>query len=90
MRKVLVYSVEGTQLNEKKIAEYLQNSLMLVTALSSVIGHDNVSKIAHTAHRDGSTLREAAMKTQLIDQETSGRVVNPQNMVGDTTRSLPE
>jgi fumarate hydratase, class II len=77
MRKVLGYSVEGTQLNEKKIAEYLQNSLMLFSALNSVIGHDNVSKIAHTADRDGSTLLEAAMKTQLIDQETSDRVVNP-------------
>lgn len=88
--KFLVYSVEGTQVNEKKVAEYLQNSLMLVTALSPVIGYDNASKIAHTAHRDGSTLREAAIKTQLIDQETFDRVVNPQNMVGDLTLSLPD
>jgi fumarate hydratase class II len=88
--KFLVYSVEGTQVNEKKIAEYLQNSLMLVTALSPVIGYDNASKIAHTAQRDGSTLREAAIKTQLIDPATFDRVVNPQNMVGDTTLSLPE
>jgi fumarate hydratase, class II len=87
--KFLVYSVEGTQVNEKKIAEYLQNSLMLVTALSPVIGYDNASKIAHTANRDGSTLRQAAIKTRLIDQETFDRVVNPQNMVGDTTLSLP-
>ena len=88
--KFLVYSVVGTQVNEKKIAEYLQNSLMLVTALSPVIGYDNASVIAHTAHHDGSTLREAAIKTQLVDQETFDRVVNPQNMVGDTTLSLPE
>jgi fumarate hydratase class II len=87
--KFLVYSVEGTQVNEKKIAEYLQNSLMLVTALSPAIGYDNASKIAHTAQRDGSTLREAAIKTQLIDQETFDRVVNPQNMVGDTILNLP-
>jgi len=88
--KFLVYSVVGTQVNEKKIAEYLQNSLMLVTALSPVIGYDNASVIAHTAHHDGSTLREAAIKTQLVDQETFDRVVNPQNMVGDTTLSLLE
>jgi fumarate hydratase, class II len=88
--KFLIYSVEGTQVNEKKIAEYLQNSLMLVTALSPVIGYDNASKIAHTANRDGSTLREAAIKTRLIDPETFDRVVNPQNMVGDTILSLPE
>ena len=88
--KFRIYSVEGTQINEKKIAEYLQNSLMLVTALSPVIGYDNASKIAHTAHHDGSTLREAAVKTKLIDPETFDKVVNPKNMVGDTTLVLPE
>jgi fumarate hydratase, class II len=88
--KFLLYSVAGTQVNEKKIAEYLDNSLMLVTALSPVIGYDSASKIAHTAHHDGSTLREAAIKTQLVDPETFDKVVNPQNMVGDTTLSLPE
>ena len=88
--KFLLYSVAGTQVNEKKIAEYLDNSLMLVTALSPVIGYDNASKIAHTAHEDGSTLREAAIKTKLVDPETFDRVVNPHNMVGDTTLSLPE
>jgi fumarate hydratase class II len=88
--KFRIYSVEGTQLNEKRIAGYLQNSLMLVTALSPVIGYDNASKIAHTAHRDGSTLREAAIKTKLIDPETFDKVVNPQNMVGDTILTLPE
>jgi fumarate hydratase class II len=87
--KFRIYSVEGTQVNEKKIAEYLQNSLMLVTALSPVIGYGNASKIAHTAHRDGSTLREAAIKTKLIDPETFDKVVNPQSMVGDTTLILP-
>jgi fumarate hydratase class II len=88
--KFLQYSVAGTQVNEKKIADYLENSLMLVTALSPVIGYDNASKVAHAAHHDGSTLREAAIKTQLVDPETFDRVVNPQNMVGDTTLSLPE
>jgi fumarate hydratase class II len=87
--KFRIYSVAGTEMNEKKIAEYLQNSLMLVTALSPVIGYDNASQIAHTAHRQGTTLREAAIATGLIDAETFDRVVRPQDMVGDTTLSLP-
>ena len=82
--KLRIYSVEGTQINEKKIAEYVQNSLMLVTALSPVIGYDNASKIAHTAQDDGTTLREAARKTGLIDEKKFDDVVKPQEMVGNT------
>ena len=83
--KLRIYSVEGTQINEKKIAEYVQNSLMLVTALSPVIGYDNASEIAHNAQDDGTTLREAAKKTGLIDEKKFDEVVNPQSMVGNTT-----
>jgi fumarate hydratase, class II len=83
--KFRIFSVEGTTVNQKKIAEYLNNSLMLVTALSPVIGYDNAAKIAHTAHSDGTSLREAAIKTGLIDASKFDEVVNPQNMVGDTT-----
>jgi fumarate hydratase, class II len=83
--KFRTYSVEGTELNAKKIAEYVQNSLMLVTALSPVIGYNNASKIAHTAHTDGTTLREAAIKTGLLDPKKFDEAVNPQNMVGNTT-----
>jgi fumarate hydratase class II len=87
--KFLIYSVQDTQVNEKKIAEYLENSLMLVTALSPVIGYDSASQIAHTAHHDGSTLREAAIKTKLIDAATFDKVVNPVEMVGEKTLTLP-
>ena len=87
--KFRIYSVAGAKVNEKKIAQYLQQSLMLVTALSPVIGYDNASKIAHTAHSQSTTLREAAIATKLIDIETFDKVVNPQNMVGDTTLNLP-
>jgi fumarate hydratase, class II len=87
--KFRLYSVDGTQLNEKKIAEYLRNSLMLVTALSPVIGYDNASKIAHQAHRDGSTLRDAAIASGLIGPEAFDKVVIPANMVGDTSLSFP-
>jgi fumarate hydratase class II len=83
--KFRLYSVEGTKVNEKRIAEFLSNSLMLVTVLSPVIGYDNAAKIAHTAHRDGTSLREAAIKTGLIDTRKFDEVVNPRNMVGDTT-----
>lgn len=87
--KFRMYSVEGTQLNERKIAEYLRNSLMLVTALSPVIGYDNASEIAHKAHRDGSTLREAAIATGFISPEAFDKAVIPANMVGDTSVSFP-
>jgi fumarate hydratase, class II len=83
--KFRIYSVEGTTVNETQIAEFLKRSLMLVTALSPVIGYDNAAKIAHTAHSDGTSLREAAIKTGLIDADKFDEVVNPQNMVGDTT-----
>jgi fumarate hydratase, class II len=88
--KFLIYSVRGTQVNEKKVAEYLEKSLMLVTALSPVIGYDNASKIAHLAEHSGSTLREAALKSRLIDEATFDKVVDPKEMVGDTTLSLPQ
>jgi fumarate hydratase, class II len=87
--KFRIYSLEDTQLNENKIAEYLSNSLMLVTALSPVIGYDNASKIAHKAHHDGSTLREAAIATGLISADTFEKVVRPENMLGDTTLNFP-
>jgi fumarate hydratase, class II len=87
--KFRVYSVDGTQLNEKKIAEYLRNSLMLVTTLSPVIGYDNASEIAHKANREGSTLRDAAIATGLISAETFDKVVVPANMVGDTVVNFP-
>lgn len=83
--KFRVYSVAGTKVNEKRTGEFLNNSLMLVTVLSPVIGYDNAAKIARTAHSDGTSLREAAIKTGLIDASKFDEVVNPKNMVGDTT-----
>lgn len=83
--KFRVYSVAGTKVNEKRTGEFLNNSLMLVTVLSPVIGYDNAAKIARTAHSDGTSLHEAAIKTGLIDASKFDEVVNPKNMVGDTT-----
>jgi fumarate hydratase, class II len=75
------YSVEGTTLNEKRIAEFVENSLMLVTALSPVIGYDKASKIAHIALDEGTTLKQAALKTGWIDEKRFDEIVVPEKMV---------
>jgi fumarate hydratase, class II len=79
--KFRIFSVEGTQLNEKRIAEFVGNSLMLVTALSPVIGYDKASQIAHAALDNGTTLKEAALKSGFIDEMKFDEVVDPQKMV---------
>jgi fumarate hydratase class II len=79
--KFRVFSVEGTVLNEKRIAQFVQNSLMLVTALSPVIGYDKASKIAHKALDEETTLRQAALATGWIDEKTFDEVVDPKKMV---------
>ncbi len=75
------FLVEGTQPNRKKIAEYVERSLMLVTALAPVIGYDNASKIAHYAEERDLTLKQAALKLGLVDETTFDRVVDPAKMV---------
>jgi fumarate hydratase class II len=75
------YLVEGTEPNRKKLAEYVERSLMLVTALAPVIGYDNASKIAHHAAEHDLTLKQAALALGLVDEETFDRVVDPAKMV---------
>ena len=79
--KFRLFSVEGTELNTKRIAEFVENSLMLVTALSPVIGYDKAAKIAHQALDQGTTLKKAALSTGCIDEQTFDRVVDPKRMV---------
>ncbi|MFQ1062404.1 class II fumarate hydratase [Bordetella trematum] len=81
--KFLTYSVAGTELNRKRIDETVTQSLMLVTALSPVIGYDKASKIAHMANDEGTTLREAALKSGFIDAEQFDRIVDPKLMIGN-------
>jgi fumarate hydratase class II len=81
-QKFRIHSVEGTTLNETRIAELLENSLMLVTALSPVIGYDRASKVAHKALEEGTTLKAAALATGWIDEDTFDRVVDPRKMTG--------
>lgn len=75
------YLIEGTEPNIKKIKEYVDESLMLVTALSPVIGYDKASKIAHLAMDEGTTLKVAAMKLGYISEAEFDKIVDPSKMV---------
>jgi len=75
------FLVEGTKPNLKKINEYVERSLMLVTALSPVIGYDKASKIAHYAMDNDLTLKAAALKLGFVTEEEFDRVVDPKQMV---------
>ena len=73
--------VEGIEANEDRIAELVDRSLMLVTALAPEIGYDNAAKIAKHALAKGQTLKEAGLELDLVDAETFDRLVRPQDMV---------
>jgi fumarate hydratase class II len=75
------FLVEGTRPNRKKIAEYVERSLMLVTALAPVIGYDKASKIAHHAIDHDLTLKAAALQLGFVSEEEFDRVVDPAKMV---------
>lgn len=76
------FSVEGTRLDRKRIDEAVGRSLMLVTALSPVIGYDKASAIAHKANDDDLTLREAALQSGYIDGKRFDEIVDPKKMIG--------
>jgi fumarate hydratase, class II len=75
------FMVEGTKPNLKKIREYVDRSLMLVTALSPVIGYDRASKIAHYAMENDLTLKTAALKLGFVTEDEFDRIVVPEKMV---------
>ncbi len=81
--KFRTFSVEGTELNRDKIDGYVRNSLMLVTALSPVIGYQNAAHIAEQAAADGSTLREAALRSGKVSEEEDDKVIVPKEMIGE-------
>jgi fumarate hydratase class II len=85
--KLRKFSVEDTQLDTVKVADYVGQSLMLVTALSPHIGYDRASAISHKADDEGTSLREAALALG-VSAEEFDRVVVPQTMVGDPRRDL--
>ena len=75
------FLIEGTKPNMKKIHEYVERSLMLVTALSPVIGYDKASKIAHYAMDNDLTLKDAALKLGFVTEKEFDRIVDPSKMV---------
>jgi fumarate hydratase class II len=80
--KLREYCIAGVQLDRQRIDELVNQSLMLVTALSPVIGYDKSSAIAHKANDEGTTLREAAIASGYISDADFDRIVNPAAMVG--------
>jgi fumarate hydratase, class II len=83
MEKFRTFSVTGTELNYDKINQYVNDSLMLVTALSPVIGYQNAAHIAEAALANGQTLKDAALASGQVDERTFDSVVNPLSMIGD-------
>jgi len=79
-RSFVEHCVVGIEANRERIAAYVENSLMLVTALNPKIGYDNAAKIAKTAHREGTSLRAAALKLGLLSAEEFDAAVVPERM----------
>jgi fumarate hydratase class II len=75
------YLVEGTEPNLAQIKNFVERSLMLVTALSPVIGYDKASQTAHYALDHDLTLKEAALKLGVVSAEEFDRIVDPKKMV---------
>ncbi|ADZ69411.1 class II fumarate hydratase [Polymorphum gilvum] len=76
------FLVEGMEPNEARIAAYVERSLMLVTALSPVIGYDKASRAAHHAYEHDMSLREACLDLGLVAAEDFDRIVDPRLMLG--------
>ncbi|WP_299356109.1 class II fumarate hydratase [uncultured Shimia sp.] len=74
--------LNGIQANEPRIDKLMKESLMLVTALAPTIGYDNATKVAKTAHKNGTTLKEEAIALGFVDAETFDAVVRPEQMIG--------
>jgi len=85
--KLRRFSVEGTELDDVRVGEYVGRSLMLVTALSPHIGYDKASAIAHKADDEGTPLREAALALGVSEADFD-RIVEPTAMVGDPRHDL--
>lgn len=74
--------LDGIEANTKQIKNHLDNSLMLVTALNPHIGYDNAAKIAKTAHKNGTTLKQEAINLGLLTAEQFDKAVRPEEMIG--------
>ena len=74
--------VKGLKANKKKINEHLNNSLMLVTALNNKIGYYKAAEIANNAYKNGTTLKEEALKLKYLSEEEFDKWVDPNKMTG--------
>jgi len=74
--------VVGIEANEERIGKLMRESLMLVTALAPTIGYDKATTVAKTAHKNGTTLKEEAIRLGYVDEATFDRVVQPKDMIG--------
>jgi fumarate hydratase class II len=86
--KLRLYSIEGISLNLDTINKYVNESLMLVTALSPIIGYDKASIVAHKAFSENKTLRQVAVDGRFISSEEFDKVVVPYKMVGNPRKDL--
>tara|TARA_B100000035_G_C20867803_1_gene494785 strand:- start:502 stop:849 length:348 start_codon:yes stop_codon:yes gene_type:complete len=75
------FCIKGIKADKVKIKEYLDNSLMLVTALAPHIGYDNSAKIAKKALKNNTTLKEEALKSGLITEKDYNKIVDPKKMI---------
>jgi fumarate hydratase, class II len=81
--KFRTYSVEGTDIDRDRIQTYVDNNLMLVTALSPVIGYQNAAHVAENASATGSTLKAAALASGVVTEEQYEKLIVPANMIGN-------
>ena len=81
IKNFTLFCVKGIKADKSKIKEYLDNSLMLITALAPFIGYDNSAKIAKLALKNKTTLKHEAIKSKLINEKDYDRIVNPKKMI---------
>ncbi len=86
MNSLVAHCIDGMEPNIERINELRDRSLMLVTALNPYIGYDNAAKIAKKAHKDGSSLKEAALALKLLTSEEFDKYVVPEQMIGPRTK----
>ena len=79
-RTFALYCIKGIKADKKRIKSLLDNSLMIVTALAPKIGYDNAAKIAKAAHKNGTTLKEEFLKTNLISEKEYEKIMDPIKM----------
>ena len=80
VRTFAIYCVKGLKADKKRIKYLLDNSLMLVTALAPKIGYDKAAKIAKEAHKNGTTLKEEVIKSNILTEKEYDKVMNPMLM----------